>query len=586
MGTSPYTAGTDDTTATTTNPDSDIAIYRAALDLFLSLSWKEHSEQITYIGEGKWKVDASVYINFERLTNERFNPLFCSETEVNWRYLPIVELQKEPSARYLEVCLSDGKQAWIAPDEAAYTFEWMVILGCIVRAKEHGYLDVPEGSTWRPSHGLLTQMFDKIKTPAQPLIDPELFLENFLGELEEKDKSNKLKAEYKRFAHNCPGFELLFVHFVYSWVCLVQLDKNPGINSEVLSVRFTEFHDQYTAYKPIFKNVRKRLKHRLATLFTNHKLTYPLRRVGTSENESFTIYAPEWTMFQPVETGLCFWRRKNFGEKTESYIQIEGKYDPNQPSESEESNLNQTDKAEKRISILATLSEDTVVLRTSTNWDDRLQKTRRRFEIFEKIGPKKAVELAKKSGKEVQHDPTPKEGWEVYTPTYLRPYKIKIGWRARAGRRIKANLAFLVVSLLLIIFLNAYVNGYIGADKYWNNPTLFEILPIVATLSALVYSNLQEQVPYYRNELMLLPKRLVWVGLFCDMVAFFFGLAHGYFPTAEWFDPCVAKAAICLVTVLVSSSVLLLLLWYAYNGERYGLNGFDFVNKSAWISIN
>lgn len=547
---------------------SDEDIYESALSLFLSVGWIERSERITYASEGRWDVDSSVYINFRRLVDGdgNFNSDFKPILDGAGLLLPVLELQKYPHIRFLEAYRFNGDRVWIAPHELSHAFEWMIILGCVVKAVKSGYLNVPDGSSWRPSPDLTYFMSEQIGDPGSPQTeDPGEYVKEFRRKINEKGGS-ALINEYDKFARHCPGFELLFVYFCYNQICLLQVDKDSVVvKGEVFSLKFTEYYDQYADYKR--KNFWEKLVHKFKTLFGKHRFTYPLRRIGTSETENIAIYAPDWTVFQPLIPRSIFKYRR-----AKLYWEIKGKYD-------RDTHSGPPDPFKRRFDADVTLEDDLISLCIFLTWDDKRKQTHSRFEVFEKIGPIRAKELSEELGKIVEPDETPKEGWGAYSLSNEHPQIFHVGWGPKGGRRVQANLAFLFISFLSVCFINAYVHDLLGCIgiNYWNKPTLFNTLPIVVSSLMFVYSNLQEQVPYYRDVLMSLPKYLVRVGVVCDGVAFLCGLFFGYF--ASFITPVMI-----LSNVVIAAAFVLLLIWLVYNGDKHGLNRFEFGGEPTTFS--
>lgn len=575
---------------------SDLAVCEAYLNLFIHCSWiADRKEYITYIGEGRYRVKSQITLHYGRLLEEDFCPVFdlvdtrekpegksdigkCSAKKAG--FVPIFEHAKQPISLELMARHSNGKVAVIAPNEMRWGFETMIILGTVERARKLGYEKFDQT---RPTPHLAQALHKELSRDI-PRKESDEFLGGFRDSL-----SNELLEEYNFYAENCPGFELLFFHFVNNRVVFLLVDfDSDGSLYDVVSLDCIEHHFQMNSLNKRFglsclrktgpddsrEKVLRRIKRNfLETLgVCKHEFTYPLRRIGTSESEQFVFTAPKWTMFHPES------KNENGGYQYCSILDCCKCYD----SEQEES-----DKAPNpAFSAFGSLTQESLSVRTySKHFGGKGQKgPRRRFSVFDE--------------NEILPAPNKQVHWGEFSLHDMHEYVLHVGWQAKPGKKGRANLVFLGLSALFIILTSLYVCCGVG-EKFWNGPTLVPTFTFVVTLLALLYSNLQEEVPYYRYRFMYFSKRAIGVVTILDVIAFLMGLLFGSVDSAligtfgsagkfliEFTQKASTAAPIPVIAFMIIMSIIavfsfgFMCVWLWYNDERTGKNVKWFNNEN------
>lgn len=517
--------------------DQDVLdVYQAFFDLYYHVSWiDERKERITYIGDGGWRVESDVSINLARL-RELSGAISTGDVV----FAPVVELQKMPRDASFEARYASGRMAKVAPDEWCYMSEWLTILGCVVHSARAGLLAPKEGysrgNPMLPSEGLAALMREEIGRFAPNQESPDAFLRSF----EERVKANGVEDEWEYFKKDCPGFLELFLHFVYNWMPALRIDMSSS-ECEVVSIGFVE---RFFRSKLIGE-----WKADVVACFRGRELIYPLRRIGTAESESFTLVAPEWTLFLPFEKGkereLRFCTVDDWSKAYASGEEESGR--PPKPM----------------FDIDGMLTENELLVHACTVWDADADAPRRRIDL-----PGSSSGLT-----------APSEGWDSHSMKNKHSYTLRVGWRARPGKRGKAYQSFLLVSFLSAALLLAK-NMLCGAVNFWDTSNFLTALCILVPLLALVFSNLQEETPYYRRILMRLPEAFVRIGIACDVALFGVELVLAPIWSTTIFclgsmaitggDIVVAVAVVSFLILLVVS--MLMFVWNFYNGEPNGEN--------------
>ncbi len=509
-----------------------LSIYKNYFDLFHHVSWiDERNENIVYLSEGTWKIEATVDINLMRV-KELVGDGLANKT----CRLPIIELDKRTRGTFFEARLADGTNAKIEPDEYCYAVELMIILGAVVHTIEH-WDETPVDTIidMLPSGELCNCMLTEIRRYIPPEEQPQKFISNFKSGLEEA-----LLREYNELEYNYPDFSLLFVHFVYNWIPLLRINlESQTENYEVISLRYCEIAHQDYAIK-----TKEKLKDRCNAFFHGREFMYLLKRIGTSESETFTIHAPEWTVFQPVTTSAedpipCFLAEY----KTKS-----GDFGD-----------------EPAFNADAILSEDKVTIHTHSVWDQNQKGPRRRFDLAARNVSQTA---------ELQSN-----GYKNSVLTAYFPYELNVGWRAKPMRLGKAYLTFLLVSTISILFIliKILVNdlgcfGLLGPYTrfpFWRTFTLLPTLSMVIPMLALVFSNLQEEIPFYRRILMKPTIKLVYVGIAVDIVSFLCGMMS---ESRNDIVDTIAFWVVLFAFVVALVGFFFMFRWYSLNRTHGGKN--------------
>lgn len=538
-----------------------LTIYKTYFDLFHHVSWiAERNENIVYQSEGTWEIEATVSLNLTRLKElvdkeDKKKKKDKKERGGIWS-LPIIELDKRTRGTFLEVHLADGTNAKIEPDEYCYTVELMIILGAVVHAMERQNSDPVAIIKKLPSDKLCNRMLTEIRRFIPPKEQPQEFIKKFKCQLDKEDK--ELCREYNELECNYPDFSLLFVHFVYKWIPLLRIDLGSQTkNHEVISLRYCEISHQHYAPKTKFKKWWK------AFLY-GREFIYLLKRIGTSESETFTIHAPEWTVFQPVATCdghliPCFlseykMESKDCGEKTESN---------NKPP----------------FNADVILSEDKVTIHTHSAWDQKQSGPRRRFGLT--------------AHRNLRSNGPKSDGCENSALTAYFPYELNVGWRAKPMKLGKAYLTFLLVSTISILFIltKIFVKDlgcfelfdFYVRFPFWRTFTLLPTLSMIIPLLALVFSNLQEEVPFYRKILMKPTIRLVHFGIAADIVSFLGGMMS---ESRNDIVDCVAFWSVLIAFIVALVAFLLTFKWYRRNRIHGGKNNKWYEDSNGPITAN
>lgn len=582
---------------------SDLVVCEAYLNLFTHCSWiMERKEYITYIGDGSYSVKSQITLNCMRLLEDEFCIIFNSPDGLTKKagFIPVFEHAKQPISLELTARHSNGKAAIIAPNEVCWGLEVMIILGTVERARKLGYKKFDKTE---PTHHLARALHKELSRGA-PREESDEFLSGF------RDSLSKcgLLEEYNFYAENCPGFEFLFFHFLNNRVVFLWVDLEPdGSPYDVIFLDCIEYHFQMNSLSKQFRlsgprktkpedkreGVFRKLKQDYLES-RKYKFTYPLRRIGTSELEQFVFAAPEWTMFHPESEDKSGYQYCSIMDHCERY-------------NSGQENLNETRRDIANEDIKSTvqgressevlnssifhasglLTQESLSVRTYSKFPDGEGKKgpRRRFSVFD----------------ENENLPSPDEEvhWGEFSTHNMHNYVLRVGWQARPGKRGRANLVFLGLSAVFITLTCLYVCCGVGKG-FWNEPTLVPTFTFVVTLFALLYSNLQEEVPYYRHKLMSFPRYAIRLVTVFDIFAFLMGLLFGSidsgligsfkdFGSAGMFlitltqktntAPTLIIAIMIAVWIIAVCAFYLMWLWMRYNRERDGKNTKWFHNR-------
>ncbi len=553
-----------------------LKVYRCYYELFYHVSWIDNRhEDITYLSAGKWEIKATIGVNFVRVL-EIAEPFFGEKTLPT--YLPIVEQDKLARGSSFEACFANGTQAKTAPSEMCYNIELQIILGSIADAIDKGfYKPTTDDEYKKPSPALCQSMLDEISSFTPPTEAPKEFIERFVDKLSDQDKINGngeavedtdegIAQEFKEYAENCPTFLALFVHFVYRTVTLlVTTPIQSTAKDMVILLTFHEYVEQ-TNFPNIESSILSNFKRVCCRMFDGSYLhgeflRYPLSRIGTSESEIFAINAPEWTAFSPTPTKsmMCQAKTKCRGEEHVpclfsaladwGYISNKGKTG-NGPA----------------FDVDATLSEDKVVLQTQSVWN--------RNPSDENPGPRRR--LISLEARDPNLDQRPKNGWGEFALDTFISYELQVNWLTQSGRKGQAYLVFLIVSLICILTIGCKIycqsfkgEGFCFLDSF----TFFPLLNMAIPLFMLVYSNLQEKVPFYRKILMSGPIFCLRCGVVADMVALCVGILSEYTGILNKLDGIILISILFLGAVVVAAVALYKMVnWYMWNRDSEGKN--------------
>lgn len=579
----------------------DVALRR--FRLFFHTSWIDsRNEESSYLGNGLWNVTASLVVNRARLgqiclgreaaddapTQEELESLGTVR-------VPLAELDKNNRNAAVIITDRNGALLPIPSVEICAYYAWLILIGCIIHSrdvlkiprktgidfmsKELGDLVWSEICAYRPT----------LNYQAHPHGVTGAFLDRLKGH--DKATNGSLYDEMATLVKEVPGFASLFELFVLNWVPVV--DVVPGADDcGVLVARYTDYGANFDAEMPSVPegtpskdDGEKRLPFadRFMRWRGGGEITYALRRIGTAEGETFVLNMPPDVLLSaipPTVNGvsasvpivledLCSLYDREEGAQGKGDDSVKQVASDGEVEESSDA-LPQDGKSDEsepsgtglEVECFGTLTESNLSVKTNMIWDAEACSPMRRFAIPEQPESKEPAPF--KEAKRYHG------GWYEYVMEHQHTYRIRFRVRAKSGKRSKAYRAFFLTSLVALAFA-AFMLALKPCSAFGIGGDLLTSLCVLVPLLALVYSNLQDDLPFYRWYLLRDPLQWVRWGIVADavsfgalMVAFLFGSVAA----VRWIVFAVALVAAIAQLVLL----ILMQLWLRHNDDHKGQN--------------
>lgn len=287
---------------------------------------------------------------------------------------------------------------------------------------------------------------------------------------------------------------------------------------------------------------------------------YPLRRAGTVECETLTLKAPDGVEFVPLKfEDECEAARSDsaggarggtFEHKPEKFFSIEDRSkvylaentnkEKSAAGSAEAGGAGDAQHVRLQPAIIdacGLMTPGELFVQTSTRWKNDKEGPFRRFAIPVPGGKRECP------------------NWADYISTRQHSYYLKVSMIGQPGKIARAHSMFFITSIvalafvLLILLFGSHANGSRYTD-FGSANTLLMGLCIVVPLMALLFSNLQEEIPYYRHLFIKEPQKWVKAGAIVDALAFACIVVAALLPDVvalRWVSLFIFSAAICMM---------------------------------------
>jgi hypothetical protein len=378
------------------------------------------------------------------------------------------ELHKRDHLYGFETFDRNEAQLSVYSNEECAVFAFQVVLGCINRAIKlqfitSGIVTLPDGTEFQISAkkgndphervilnphlaDLLRNLFTSSDLPNIPSRQSfRDFISAKLGNPSCQDKTEENRIAEAQWVYLCkkvPGFLYLCQRFTFYWLPSVVIDIKRD-SCKVIKAHFFEQNGLDDAGGDTME------------------FGYRLLRIGVAESENYIIRAPAYTKFHPYETDT------KGRSKRLALVEL------------------QSLSPEPTVSIEARVSMDEHELRVrmDMSWDSSNNKPYRRLPL------------------PYQNEVTRQSDWGSEIFTRMQRFVIHTKWRAEPGKRGDSYFYFFLLSFCALLLMAVLP----PMESDTNNYGIVNVTMIIVALApvlALLFSDIQERMPYYRRRLM------------------------------------------------------------------------------------